>query len=122
MGTNRELWAKLKNDMGYTHPDSISPSLDKVYEAAEIANVGDDAITWAIMQLNTFLELSRQRTRYQGGCNALSLLEIQAYLALNSIQLHPVELNIILELDRIFMNFITDQLSESLERAKKGQA
>lgn len=92
-----------------------------MYEAAEIAGVGDDAITWIMMQLNTFLELSRQRSRYQGGCNALSLLEIQTYLTLNSIQLHPVELTNLLELDRIFMNFVTDRIQEAAEKAKKGQ-
>lgn len=86
-----------------------------------MAGVGDEALTWVCLQLNMFLELSRQRNRYQGGCNALSLLEIQAYLNLNSMQLHPIELNNILELDRIFMEFVTDELNKQIERAKKGQ-
>lgn len=92
-----------------------------VYVAAEHGQVGEDAITWVMMQLNMFLELSRQRGRYQGGCNPLSLLEIQAYLTVNSLQLHPVELNNLLELDRIFMNFVTERLNEAIQQAKKGQ-
>lgn len=101
------------------HPDSFQPSLEPLWSAAEKAGVGEDAITWVTSQLTMFLDLSRQRTRFQGGCNSLNLGDIQTYLILNNLELHHIEMENILHLDHLFMNIVREQVEEQLKRAQK---
>lgn len=73
---------------------------------------------WASAILTIFLDLSKQRGRSQGGVVPISFSDMDVYLRLNSIQLSPLEIDVLIDLDQTFMNEIGRQLNEEMNRIK----
>lgn len=93
------------------------PSTAPVLDAAEKALIGPNGLDWASIQLMMFFEMSRQRQRGQTAC-PLSFTDIKSYQHLNRVKLHPVELNNILVLDNVFMDFVSEMIEQQMAEAK----
>lgn len=119
-GSYREEWVRFEAKFNKPHPDAAPPSQDEFFEAAHRAKAGPDAFSWLSVQLDIFLELSRQRSKHANGVNPISFLDVEAYLRLNRVELHPIELNTIMQLDFIYLNWVNEMLSEQMARANKG--
>ena len=78
-------------------------------------DLGDYA-EWAYGTLMVFYELSRQRTRSQGGANPIQFSEVEAYSRLNSITLSALDVGNILMLDGTFMKEASRQLQAAIDK------
>lgn len=81
------------------------------------AELGDYQF-WASAILTIFLDLSKQRGRSQAGAVPISFVDLEAYLRLNSIQLSPLEIDVVMDLDQVFISEVARQLSDELDKMK----
>lgn len=93
------------------------PPFDEVEEAAAKAGLQDTGPDWVRAQFQIFLELSRQRGRGQA-VQPILFSELVAYQELNSIELHPIEVNNLLAMDAVFLEVVTEMIDESIEQAR----
>lgn len=108
----------LKNDFMTSVPVQLGDEVVTVTRDPPTAREMGTYEDWAAVVYTVFLELSHQRASTEG-VSPLSMSDIKAYFELNRLEFGPLELDLLLDLDRTYVDTVRRLRQTELEKLKE---